>query len=86
MINLLSYCGLFDARISASEKDLPVLLEAAGARGADDLRLFIAATVAVVGPVVVDAVIFLIMSLLATSEADIIENPLELADLAAAAV
>jgi len=63
-----------------------VLLEAAGARGADDLRLFIAATVAVVGPVVDAAVIFLIMSLLATSEADIIENPLELADLAAAAV
>ena len=24
MNNLLSYCGLFDARISASEKDLPV--------------------------------------------------------------
>ena len=65
--------------------NLPVLFEAAEARGADDLRLFIAATVAVVGPVV-DAVIFLIMSLLATSEADIIENPLELADLAAAAV
>ena len=65
--------------------NLPVLFEATEARGADDLRLFIAATVAVVGPVV-DAVIFLIMSLLATSEADIIENPLELADLAAAAV
>jgi hypothetical protein len=65
--------------------NLPVLFEAAEARGADDLRLFIAATVAVVGPVV-EAVIFLIMSLLATSEADIIENPLELADLAAAAV
>ena len=65
----------------------PVLFEAAEARGADDLRLFIAATVAVVGPVVdAVAVIFLIMSLLATSEADIIENPLELADLAAAAV
>jgi len=46
--------------------------------------------VAVVGPVVVveaASVIFLIMSLLATSEADIIENPLELEDdLAAAAV
>ena len=25
MNNLLSYCGLVDARISASEKDLPVL-------------------------------------------------------------
>jgi hypothetical protein len=24
MNNLLSYCGLVDARISASEKDLPV--------------------------------------------------------------
>jgi hypothetical protein len=24
MTNLLSYCGLVDARISASEKDLPV--------------------------------------------------------------
>ena len=24
MCNLLSYCGLVDARISASEKDLPV--------------------------------------------------------------
>ena len=24
MNNLLSYCGLFDAKISASEKDLPV--------------------------------------------------------------
>ena len=29
MNNLLSYCGLVDARISASEKDLPVL-EATG--------------------------------------------------------
>ena len=27
MNNLLSYCGLVDARISASEKDLPVNLE-----------------------------------------------------------
>ena len=27
MNNLLSYCGLVDARISASEKDLPVLVE-----------------------------------------------------------
>ena len=27
MNNLLSYCGLVDARISASEKDLPVLGE-----------------------------------------------------------
>ena len=27
MNNLLSYCGLVDARISASEKDLPVLTE-----------------------------------------------------------
>ena len=26
MNNLLSYCGLVDARISASEKDLPVQL------------------------------------------------------------
>ena len=26
MNNLLSYCGLVDARISASEKDLPVML------------------------------------------------------------
>ena len=25
MNNLLSYCGLIDARISASEKDLPVI-------------------------------------------------------------
>jgi hypothetical protein len=25
MNNLLSYCGLVDARISASEKDLPVI-------------------------------------------------------------
>jgi hypothetical protein len=25
MNNLSSYCGLFDARISASEKDLPAL-------------------------------------------------------------
>jgi hypothetical protein len=27
MNNLLSYCGLVDTRISASEKDLTVLLE-----------------------------------------------------------
>ena len=27
MDNLLSYCGLADARISTSEKDLPVLIE-----------------------------------------------------------
>ena len=27
MNNLLSYCGLVDARISASEKDLPVTKE-----------------------------------------------------------
>jgi hypothetical protein len=27
MNNLLSYCGLVDARISASEKDLPVIRE-----------------------------------------------------------
>ena len=27
MNNLLSYCGLIDARISASEKDLPVFLQ-----------------------------------------------------------
>ena len=27
MDNLLSYCGLVDARISASEKDLPVHLD-----------------------------------------------------------
>ena len=26
MNNLLSYCGLVDSRISASEKDLPVVL------------------------------------------------------------
>jgi len=26
MNNILSYCGLVDARISASEKDLPVLM------------------------------------------------------------
>ena len=26
MNNVLSYCGLVDARISASEKDLPVLI------------------------------------------------------------
>ena len=26
MNNLLSYCGLFDARTSASEKDLPVTM------------------------------------------------------------
>ena len=26
MNNLLSYCGLVDARISASEKDLPVIV------------------------------------------------------------
>ena len=29
MYNLLSYCGLVDARISASEKDLPVLVKEA---------------------------------------------------------
>ena len=29
MNNLLSYCGLVDARISASEKDLPVLTQTA---------------------------------------------------------
>ena len=27
MNNILSYCELFDARISATEKDLPVLVE-----------------------------------------------------------
>ena len=30
MINHLSYCGLVDARISASEKDLPVYVENVG--------------------------------------------------------
>ena len=30
MNNLLSYCGLVDARIGASEKDLPVMYDISG--------------------------------------------------------
>ena len=33
MDNLLSYCGLVDARISTSEKDLPVCLDKSDEKG-----------------------------------------------------